>query len=106
MVTGRRALPKTERPLLPFCRMVAINSQLKRYAGRKLTRRMTRSIPWIGGIIALATLGSAIRKKGLLGGTAHTALDMIPYVGGVKNIVEAGRGRDFIRDKRTLPGAV
>jgi hypothetical protein len=28
---------------------------------------------------------------------------MIPFVGGAKNLVEAGRGRDFIRDKR-LPG--
>jgi hypothetical protein len=85
---------------------MAMNRQLKRYASRKLTRRLTRSIPWIGGLIALATLGSAVRRKGLVGGALHTALDMIPYVGGVKNIAEAGRGRDFIPDKRALKSAV
>jgi hypothetical protein len=83
---------------------MAIPNQLKRYATRKLTRRMTRSIPWIGGVIALATLAGAIRRKGFAGGMMHTALDMIPYVGGVKNIAEAGRGRDFFPDKISLTG--
>jgi hypothetical protein len=59
-----------------------------------------RSMPWIGGAIALVTLGSAIRRKGMFGGTLDTALDCIPFVGAVKNLAEAGRGRDFIRDKR------
>ena len=82
---------------------MAMTQNLKRYAGRKLTRRLYRSIPWIGGAVALLTLGSAIRKKGLVGGSVHTALEMIPYVGGVKNLVEAHRGRDFIRDRPVLP---
>jgi hypothetical protein len=83
---------------------MALNQQVQRYATRKVMRRLTRSIPWIGGIVALVTLGSAIRRKGFLGGTAHTALDMIPYVGGAKTLVELGRGRDFIRD-RPIPSA-
>lgn len=57
-------------------------------------------MPWIGGLIALAAIGSAIRRKGLLGGTADTALDFIPFVGAAKNLIEARRGRDLIRDKR------
>jgi hypothetical protein len=61
---------------------------------------MTRALPWLGGLIALATLGSAIRRKGFVGGTADTALDFIPFVGGAKNIAETVRGRDFIRDRR------
>jgi hypothetical protein len=77
-----------------------MTKRLSQYAGRRVTRRLVRAIPWVGGIIALATLGSAIRRKGFLGGSLHTALDMIPYVGGVKNLAEAGRGRDFIRDRR------
>ena len=28
-----------------------------------------------------------------------TALDFIPFVGGVKNAAEVVRGRDFIRDR-------
>jgi len=77
---------------------MTMTKQLSRYAGRKLTRRLTRAVPWIGGAIALLTLGSAIRRKGLVGGTVHTALDFIPFVGGAKNLAEAARGRDFIPD--------
>jgi hypothetical protein len=78
---------------------MAISKQLKQYAGRRLTRKLARSMPWIGAIVALATLRSSMRRKGVVGGTMDTALDMIPYLGGVKNLAEAGRGRDFIRDK-------
>lgn len=74
--------------------------QLRQYAGRKLTRRLTRAMPWLGGVVALVTIGAAIRRKGFFGGTVDTALDMIPFVGGAKNLVEVGRGRDFIRDKK------
>jgi hypothetical protein len=85
---------------------MAMSKQLRQYAGRKLTRRLMRSMPWIGTIVALATLGSTMKRKGIIGGTMDTALDMIPFVGGVKNLAEAGRGRDFIRDKQTLNRAV
>ena len=79
---------------------------LSHYAKRKVTRRLMRSVPWIGGILALATLGSAIRRKGFLRGSLDTALDMVPFVGSVKNLAEAGRGRDFIRDRRIVKSEV
>jgi hypothetical protein len=75
---------------------VAISGQLMRYAGWRVSRRLVRSIPWIGGLIALATIGRAIRHKGVLAGTVDTTLDFIPFVGAVKNLAEAARGRDFI----------
>lgn len=78
---------------------MARTTQLRNYAGRKLARRLTRSIPYIGAAIALVTLGSAIRRKGWFGGTLHSGLDAIPFVGGAKNIAEAVRGRDFIPDR-------
>ena len=78
---------------------MTIRQSLKKYGTRKLMRRVSRSLPWIGGVIAIAALGSAIKRKGVVGGVVHTALDAIPFVGAAKNIVEAGRGRDFIRDK-------
>ena len=78
---------------------MAKTKQLQSYATRKLARRLTRSIPYIGAIIAIATLGSAIRRKGWLRGAAHSGLDAIPFVGGAKNLAEAARGRDFFRDK-------
>jgi hypothetical protein len=58
-----------------------------------------RLMPWIGGAIALITLGGAIRRKGWIGGTAHTALDFIPFVGAAKSLAEARRGRDFFPDR-------
>ena len=78
---------------------MATTRQFKGYAGRKIARRLTRSIPWIGAVIALVTLGSAIRRKGLFRGAAHSGLDAIPYVGGAKNLAELARGRDFFPDK-------
>jgi hypothetical protein len=83
-----------------------VTKQLRQYAGRKMTRRLTRAVPWLGGVVALLTIGAAMRKKGFVGGAVDTALDMIPFVGGAKNLVEAGRGRDFIRDKPRLAAPV
>jgi hypothetical protein len=51
--------------------------------------------------VALLTIGNAIRRKGMLGGTLHTTLDFIPFVGGVKTLAEMARGRDFFPDKQT-----
>jgi hypothetical protein len=82
---------------------MGIRKQLSQYANRRLTRRLYRTMPWIGGVLALVTLGKAVRRKGLLGGTVDTALDFIPFVGGVKNLAEVGRGRDFIPDKTRRP---
>ena len=73
-----------------------------RYGERRLKRRVARSLPWVGGVIALATLAGAIRRKGWIGGSLNTALDAIPFVGGAKNIAEVYRGRDFIRDRRVV----
>ncbi len=75
-------------------------NRLKRYVGHRATRRLYRALPLVGGIVALATLGSAIRRKGWFAGTADTALDFIPFVGGAKALAEVARGGDFIPDKR------
>lgn len=76
-----------------------MTQQLVQYGQRRLARRMLRAAPWVGGIVALATLGAAIRRKGPVRGTVDTALDFIPFVGGFKNAAEVMRGRDFIRDR-------
>lgn len=81
---------------------MTIRDQAMRYGERRLKRRVARSLPWVGGVIALATLAGAIRRKGWIGGSLNTALDAIPFVGGAKNIAEVYRGRDFIRDRRVV----
>jgi hypothetical protein len=72
-----------------------------RFGQIRLAQRVGRALPWVGTAIALYALASAIRQKGVLGGTVDTALNAIPYVGGVKSAAEAIRGRDFIRDRHT-----
>jgi hypothetical protein len=56
-------------------------------------------MPWIGAVVAIAAMGTAIRRKGVFGGALDTALDATPGVGALKNALEAMRGRDFIKDK-------
>lgn len=78
---------------------MTIRGQAAQYAQRRITRKLLRAIPFLGAIVALATLGAAIRRKGLVGGSVDTALDFIPGVSGMKNAAEIVRGRDFIADR-------
>ena len=78
---------------------MTLTRQVSQYARGRLIRRLVRSMPWIGAAVALAALGSAIRRKGVIGGALDTALDATPGVGAVKNAFESIRGRDFIKDK-------
>ena len=75
-----------------------------RFGQIRLARRVGRSLPWVGAAIALYALGTAIREKGLLGGSVDTALNAIPFVGGAKNAAEMIRGRDFIRNRQRVAG--
>ncbi len=60
---------------------------------------MTRAIPWIGTLVALAAVSSTVRRKGVAPGLLDTALNAIPVVGGMKAVAETVRGRDFIQDR-------
>ena len=70
-----------------------------KYGQRRLLSRATRSVPWIGTALALLTIGSAIRRKGILRGTLDCALNATPFVGAIKNTAEIVRGRDFFADR-------
>ena len=80
-----------------------VSTQVSQYAQRRVTKRLMRAVPFLGAVIALVTLGRAIRRKGFIGGSVDTALDFTPVVGGIKNAAEIVRGRDLIRD-RTVGG--
>ena len=79
---------------------MGITRQALQYGQRRITKKMIRAFPWLGGLVALVTIGRTIRRKGVMRGSADTALDFIPYVGGVKNAAEIVRGRDFFPDRR------
>jgi hypothetical protein len=78
-----------------------VTSRATRWAGARLGARLSRSVPWIGAAVALATIAATVRRKGWLGGAADTALNATPFLGALKNTAEVVRGRDFIRDRRS-----
>jgi len=78
---------------------MTLPTQVSQYARGRLLRRLSRSMPWIGAVVALAAIGTSMRRKGVFGGALDTALDATPWIGAVKNACEAIRGRDFIKDK-------
>ena len=78
---------------------MAISTKVAQYARGRAVRRLVRSVPWVGAVVAIAAIGTAIQRKGVFGGSLDTALDATPGVGLLKNAFEAIRGRDFIKDK-------
>jgi hypothetical protein len=64
-----------------------------------MSRRMSRSLPVIGAAIAVVTVASAMRRKGVISGTLDSVLNAVPFVGAAKNAVEVVRGRDFFPDR-------
>ncbi len=85
---------------------MALSQPLMRYGQRRLLSRATRAVPWLGAVVALATIGAAIRRKGVFRGTLDSALNALPVVGGVKAAAEVVRGRDFLRDRVVAPAVI
>jgi len=78
---------------------LSIGNHVVRWGGARLSRRLGRSLPWIGAAVALATIASTMRKKGVISGVLDTGLNAVPVVGAAKNLVEIARGRDFFPDR-------
>jgi hypothetical protein len=76
-----------------------MTQRVARWGGARLSRRLSRSLPWVGGAIALATVASTMRKKGVISGALDTGLNAVPLVGAAKNVLEVARGRDFFPDR-------
>jgi hypothetical protein len=45
---------------------MTLTKQVSQYARGRLVRRLSRSMPWIGGVVAIAAMGTAIRRKASL----------------------------------------
>jgi hypothetical protein len=73
--------------------------RLARWGGARLSRRLSKSLPFIGAAVAAATVVATMRRKGVLGGAFDTGLNAIPGVGAAKNIFEMARGRDIFPDR-------
>ena len=59
-------------------------------------------MPIVGTAVAIAYLAHSVKRKGLIPGLAHTALDALPIVGAVKNGIELFTD-DWFPD-RPVPG--
>lgn len=86
---------------------MSITNHIIRWGGARLSRRAARTMPVVGAAIAVLTVAGTMKRKGVLRGGLDTALNALPFVGAMKNVAEAVRGRDFLADRpaavRNLP---
>ena len=83
---------------------MAISNRLARWGTARLSRRVSRSIPILGAAIAVATVVTTMRRKGVISGVIDTGLNAMPGIGAAKNVIELARGRDFFPDRpRAVP---
>jgi hypothetical protein len=80
---------------------MSMSGRVARWGSVRMSRRLARSVPFFGAIVAFAALGAAMRRKGVIGGAVDTGLNAVPFVGALKTTVEVLRRRDIIPDKRT-----
>ena len=66
--------------------------------GWMAAKRIAKSVPYVGTVIAVGMVGYNIRHKGVVKGVLNSALDAIPFVGAGKNVVEFFTG-DLLPDK-------
>jgi hypothetical protein len=60
---------------------------------------MIKPIPVVGSVFAVSLAAYEIKRKGLVRGVVHVGLDVTPFVGTAKGVVEIFTG-DLIPDKR------
>jgi hypothetical protein len=76
-----------------------MTQRVAQWGGARMSRRMSRSLPVIGAAIAVVTIASAMRRKGVISGALDSMLNAVPFVGAAKNVAEVVRGRDFFPDR-------
>jgi len=82
--------------------MTKENSSIKRKlvhaGGWQVAKRVAKSVPYVGTVMAIGLVGYDIKRKGVVKGVLNAGLDAIPFVGMGKNIVEFFAG-DLLPDK-------
>ncbi len=67
--------------------------------GWQVAKRLAKTIPFGGTVVAVVLVGSDIKNKGVVNGIINSSIDAIPFVGLAKNAVEFVRG-DFLPDRK------
>lgn len=82
--------------------MAIENKSLKRKlmhaGGWQVAKRVAKSVPYVGTVMAIGLVGYDIKRKGAVRGIANAGLDAIPFVGLGKNVIEFFTG-DLLPDK-------
>jgi len=78
--------------------MTTLKRRLIRAGGWGVAKRLIKPIPVVGSVFAFGLAGYEIKKKGLIPGAIHVGLDVTPFVGTAKGVVELFTG-DLIPDK-------
>jgi hypothetical protein len=78
--------------------MTTLKRRMIRAGGWGVAKRLIKPIPVVGSLFAFSLAGYEIKKKGLLPGAVHVGLDMTPFVGTAKGVLELFTG-DLIPDK-------
>jgi hypothetical protein len=78
--------------------MSTVKRRIIRAGGWRIAKRLIKPIPIVGSVFAFGLAGYEIKKKGLLPGAVHVGLDVTPFVGTAKGVVELFTG-DLIPDK-------
>lgn len=78
---------------------MTIRRRIIRVGGWQVAKRIIKPIPVVGSVFAFSLAGYEIRKKGLLPGAIHVGLDITPFVGTAKGVLELFTG-DLIPDKK------
>jgi hypothetical protein len=77
---------------------MGITQRIAGAAGMRVARKLSRSFPIVGTVVAIALLGRSVRRKGFVLGLVDAGADALPIVGTLKAVVELMRG-DFIPDR-------
>ena len=79
--------------------MSTVKRRILRAGGWGLAKRIIKPIPIVGSVFAFGLAGYEIKKKGLIPGVVHVGLDVTPFVGTAKGVLEVFTG-DLIPDKK------
>jgi len=76
----------------------SIKRKLVHAGGWQVAKRVAKTIPFGGTVVAVVLIGSDVKNKGVIKGVLNSGIDAIPFVGLAKNTVELFTG-DLIPDK-------
>src|ERR1700752_3894428 len=79
--------------------MSSVKRRIIRAGGWAVAKRLIKPIPLVGSVFAFGLGGYEIKKKGLIPGAIHVGLDVTPFIGTAKGVIEIFTG-DLIPDKK------